>query len=91
MISGTVMELSAMLVAKMTFLFPSSGLRNTLDCSSDDMEEWRSKTLNLKREGGREGEEEREREKERKREKTQIQLCDEDKLVPPTHTYPSFL
>ena len=53
MISGTVMELSAMLVAKMTFLFPSSGLRNTLDCSSDDMEEWRSKTLKLKRERGR--------------------------------------
>jgi hypothetical protein len=58
------MELSAMLVAKMTFLFPSSGLRNTLDCSSDDMEEWRSKTLKLKREGGR----------ERKRERNQIQV-----------------
>ena len=54
MISGTVMELSAMLVAKMTFLFPSSGLRNTLDCSSDEMEEWRSKTLKLKRERERE-------------------------------------
>ena len=65
MISGTVMELSAMLVAKMTFLFPSSGLRNTLDCSSDDMEEWRSKTLKLKGEGGREGERERERAREK--------------------------
>ena len=53
-----------MLVAKMTFLFPSSGLRNTLDCSSDDMEEWSSKTLKLKREEGR-GERERERERER--------------------------
>ena len=53
-----------MFVARMIFLFPSSGLRNTFDCSSEEMEEWSSRMVRLReggmdegREGGREGEE----------------------------------
>ena len=91
------MELSAMLVAKMTFLFPSSGLRNTLDCSSDDMEEWRSKTLKLKREGEErererereEGERERERGREGGREGERESNTLGDEAI--TYTYPRFL
>ena len=55
LMSGTVMELSAMLVARMTFLRPRSGARNTLCCSSSVTLECRGRTVRLG-EGEGEGE-----------------------------------
>ena len=47
--SDTVMELSAMLVDRMTFLNPASGLTNTRYCSSNVMVEWRHRMQMLVR------------------------------------------
>ena len=47
LMSGTVMELSAMLVASMTFLRPLSGARKALCCSSSVTLECRGRTVRL--------------------------------------------
>lgn len=47
LISGTVMELSAMLVARIIFLCPGGALWNTRTCSSAVMVEWRGRTHHL--------------------------------------------
>ena len=47
LISGTVIELSAMFVDRMILRNPSSGLWNTRDCSVTVIEEWRGIKVNL--------------------------------------------
>ena len=47
LMSGTVMELSAIFVARMTFLRPRSGARNALCCSSSVTLECRGRTVRL--------------------------------------------
>lgn len=47
LMSGTVMELSAMFVASMIFLCPGGALWNTLTCSSAVIVEWSGRTHHL--------------------------------------------